>query len=532
MLLFSLLQFTGVRILAAKLVEQWLKIAKGETMTITSQNLIVVNKEYVQSPHIPIILNKGVIYSESNKDANDESASLDEPMTMNGMIDRDENDSDRDVVNENNCNEGLVYKFTVKDGMQILAKVSDSSSPKKLNNQISRSNDSAIGSDSDDSKMLKVRNNNSSSDKKSKDDKDASKHSSDRSKSKDRSRDKDRKSGSSSSSSHKTSSSKSSSSSSTKNNTSSSSNNHSSSSSKSHKSSNGSSGSKNGSSSSSSSSRDKSKDKHRSSSSHSKSSSGSSRDKEKRDDKDAKSKSEASKLSQADKDKATLAKVLPQAITKIGKIPKKPSSGDDKSTSETATDEEKKAAAAKKKSISIEVRKDADRPKTVKTYNSQFRSHGLAEEAPPPPSRRDLKKPSTTPTPGTTIPSVPTKRSLSPSSSATKDIEKKIKVSSPTSEKPGAIKLIPAKPKRKYLPTFGFTNFDSNYSFTDRVLGELCEQCAMNHQRLQHKYTLSMIKINSLSLLNNILNETKNRRQISSDLSYSIFRFHSGDKLI
>lgn len=505
-------------------------------MTITSQNLIVVNKEYVQSPHIPIILNKGVIYSESNKDAHDESASLDEPININGIIDRDENDSDRDVVNENNCNEGLVYKFTVKDGMQILAKVSDSSSPKKLTNQISRSNDSAIGSDSDDSKMLKVRNNNnssSSSDRKSKDDKDASKHSSDRSKSKDRSRDKDRKSGSSSSSSHKSSSSKSSSSSSTKHSTSSSSNNHSSSSSKSHKSSNGSSGSKNGSSSSSSSSRDKSKDKHRSSSSsHSKSSSGSSRDKEKRDDKDAKSKSEASKLSQADKDKATLAKVLPQAITKIGKIPKKPSSGDDKSTSEAATDEEKKAAAAKKKSISIEVRKDADRPKTVKTYNSQFRSHGLAEEAPPPPSRRDLKKPSTTPTPGATIPSASTKRSLSPSSSATKEIEKKIKVSSPTSEKPGAIKLIPAKPKREYLQTLNFTNFDSNYSLTDRVLGELCERCAMNHQRSQHKYTLSMIKIISLSLLNNILNETKNRQQIPSDLSYSIFRSHSGDKLI
>lgn len=480
---FCFLQFTGVRILAAKLVEQWLKIAKGETMTIASQNLIVVNKEYVQSSHPSIIHNhNGIIYSDTNKDANDGSTSLDEPMTVNGIIDRDESDSDKDVVNENNCNEGLVYKFTVKDGKPGLAKVSDSSSPKKLNHQLSRSID---GSDSDESKMLKVRNTNNSNDKKSRDDKDATKHSSsDRSKSKDRSRDKDRKSGSSSSSSLKTSSNISSKSSSTSKHSSSSGSNNqnSSSSSKSHRSSG--SGSKNGSSSSSSSSRDKSKDKRRSSSS-STSKTSSSRDK--RDDKDdKKSKSDASKLSQADQDKATLAKVLPQAITKIGKIPKKSSSVDDKSSSEIATDDDKKAATVKKKSISIEVRRDADRPKTVKTYNSQFRSHGLAEEAPPPPSRRDLKKPSTTtPTPGTTIPSsnpVAVKRSLSPTTSATKDIEKKLKVSSPTSEKPGAIKLIPAKPKRKYLLTLNHTNFVSHHLFTDRVYDELCERCAIVNQ--------------------------------------------------
>lgn len=452
-------------------------------MTIASQNLIIVNKEYVQSPHTPIILNKGIMYSDSNKDAIDESTSLDEPMTINELIDRDENDSDKDGVNENNCNEGLVYKFTVKDGKQILAKVSDSMSPKKSNNHIMRGTDGAISSDSDESKLLKARNTNSSTDKKPKDDKDATKHSSDRSKSKDRSRDKDRKTGSSSSSSHKTnsSSSKSSSSSSSKANLSSSSHNHSSSSSKSHKSS-----SKSGSSSSRSSSHDKSKDKHRSTSasnsSHTKSSSSSGRDKDRRDDKDAKSKSEAPKLSQAEKDKATLAKVLPQSITKIGKIPKKQPSSDDKSSGETVTDDDKKAIAAKRKSISIEVRKDADRPKTVKTYNSQFRSHGLAEEAPPPPSRRDLKKPSTTPTPGLSIPSsnpLPIKRPLSPSSSATKDIEKKTKLlSSPTSEKPGAIKLIPAKPKRKYLPMPNYTNFDSHHSFADRGCGELFERYA------------------------------------------------------
>lgn len=484
--------------MAAKLVEQWLKIAKGETMTISGQNLIVVNKEYVQSSHSPIILNKGLMYSDSNKEVTVESESIDEPMANNEIIDRDEIDSDKDVIDESNCNKGLVYKFTVKDGKQILAKVSDSSSPKKMNMHISRSNDSAISSDSDESKLHKSRNSVNTTDTKSKDEK----YSGDRSKSKDRSRDKDRKS-SSSASLHKTSSS-SSKPSSSKHGSSSSSNNHSSSSSKSQKSSSGS--SKVGSSSSSNSSREKSKDKRRSSTtSQSKSFSNSSRDKEKRDDKDGKSKSEASKISQADKDKATLAKVLPQSITKIGKIPKRSSTGDDKndkSSSESAADV--KAAIAKKKSISIEVRKEADRPKTVKTYNSQFRSHGLAEEAPPPPSRRDLKKPSTAPTPGITLLSnpLPGKRSLSPSSSASKEFEKKIKVASPTIEKPGAIKLIPAKPKRKYFPLIDFTNFDSHYLFAARVFRELCERYEMTVGAHSISIILSLnpIKIISLSL--------------------------------
>ncbi|KAL9707392.1 hypothetical protein quinque_010910 [Culex quinquefasciatus] len=90
------------------------------------------------------------------------------------------------------------------------------------------------------------------------------------------------------------------------------------------------------------------------------------------------------------------------------------------------------------------------RPKTVKTYNANFRSHGLTEEAPPPPSRKGLKKPSsgTTTAPvqavgSTATGTVPTKRSSPTRSSKDGPPEKKTR-EEPT-ERPGAIKLIPAK---------------------------------------------------------------------------------------
>lgn len=213
-------------------------------------------------------------------------------------------------------------------------------------------------------------------------------------------------------------------------------------------------------SSSSSSSRDKSKgsekDRDRSiksSSSSSKSSSKSSsssssklnQSKEKRDSID-------DKVSQSMKDKDTLTKVIPPSINKLGKIPKKPATD-----SEAATE----SVSLKKSSISIEVKKDAEnRPKTVKTFNSQFRSHGLAEEAPPPPSRRGLQRPSSQPTAGASIPAtIATKRS-SPPPSEKKDAivpEKKLKIDTTLTvvEKPG-IKLIPAKPKSEYLPKVSF----------------------------------------------------------------------------
>uniref|UniRef100_A0A182TBH4 TFIIS N-terminal domain-containing protein n=1 Tax=Anopheles maculatus TaxID=74869 RepID=A0A182TBH4_9DIPT len=117
---------------------------------------------------------------------------------------------------------------------------------------------------------------------------------------------------------------------------------------------------------------------------------------------------------------------------------------------------------SKKASISIEVRNPENRPKTVKTYNSQFRSHGLIEEAPPPPSRKGLKKPSSSASPaapssssisssatvgstaiGTVKRSSPTPASGRDATLAGAPVEKKAK-EDPV-ERPGSIKLIPPK---------------------------------------------------------------------------------------
>uniref|UniRef100_A0A182P5H8 TFIIS N-terminal domain-containing protein n=1 Tax=Anopheles epiroticus TaxID=199890 RepID=A0A182P5H8_9DIPT len=122
---------------------------------------------------------------------------------------------------------------------------------------------------------------------------------------------------------------------------------------------------------------------------------------------------------------------------------------------------------SKKASISIEVRNPENRPKTVKTYNSQFRSHGLIEEAPPPPSRKGLKKPSSSTS--SSSPSTASGSSSSGSTSIGSTAIGTMKRSSPVSsgrdavmagapvekkaredplERPGSIKLIP--PKRQH----------------------------------------------------------------------------------
>lgn len=402
---------TGVRILAAKLVEQWLKIARGE---ISSQSTNVINKENLLASQSQIIVNNMNV--ENSLDC----------LPMSEINENDVTDSVNDSLSERDGNEGLVFKITVRDGKQTLAKVSETS-PKK--NHI-KDLDGSTKSEKKSSSSSK------SSDSRSKDGKD-------REKNKDRHH---KKSSSSSSSSHKSSSSsgKSSSSSSSKHSSSSSSSSKSHSKSSSNSSSNNSSSHKS-SSSSSSSSRDKDRSKSKSKSSSSSSSSSSSKERREKDEK--------SKVSQAEKDKDTLAKIALAPPPKV-KIPKKSSDDTEKPTTENGT------STIKKKSISIEVRKDTEnRPKTAKTYNSQFRNHGLAEEAPPPPSRRDLKKPSSVPTTGLAItPTNPVKRSLSPTSTV-KEIDKKMKLqtpSSPTVEKPGAIKLIPPKAKRKYQFKFDF----------------------------------------------------------------------------
>lgn len=120
---------------------------------------------------------------------------------------------------------------------------------------------------------------------------------------------------------------------------------------------------------------------------------------------------------------------------------------------------------SKKASISIEIKKDAEKSSAVKTYKSQFRSHGLTEEAPPPPSRKGLKKPLTQPIvippPILPAPTLSLKRTSPPPKESPTEKRAKIDIisSSPTSvpEKVGGVKLIAPKPKRKLILEF-FTN--------------------------------------------------------------------------
>ncbi|XP_041978594.1 serine/threonine-protein phosphatase 1 regulatory subunit 10 [Aricia agestis] len=200
----------------------------------------------------------------------------------------------------------------------------------------------------------------------------------------------------------------------------------------------------------SSSSRDKDKDKKRdkdrhsssSSSSKSKSSSGSSssskktssssksKDEKKSDTSLDKEKSKEKEKKVSDKEKSSLevvGKPLSPSIKKLGKIPK---------LSEVKRE---------KPSISIEVRKPEDpKPKTVKTFHSKFRKHGLEEEIQPPPSRASLlTKKQLPPLPPTvSIPKRPSPiHNETPPEKKPKTIE----------DKPGAIKLIPPKPKPMVL---------------------------------------------------------------------------------
>lgn len=412
--------------MATRLVEQWLKIARGE---ISSQNSNVFNKENLLDPQSQINVKPVQMFSDQSLDDAGDLNTVDSSLCVSQINENDVTDCANEL-GETEESEGLVFKITMKDGKQTLAKISETS-PKKNGNRI---RDLLRESDSDE-RSTKMRTDKSKDEKRS----DENRPKED----KDRDKNKDHHKKLSSSSSHRSSGSKSSSSSkhsgsSSGSGSSKSSSNHS----KTHKSSSSTSSSHK-SSSSSSISRDKDRHKSSSKSTTSGLSSSSNNPKDKR--------LESSKT-QAEKDKDTLAKIQPKSLEKVGKIPKKPSSDD----SAKKSVENETTVAAKKKSISIEVRKDSEnRPKTVKTYNSQFRSHGLGEEAPPPPSRRDLKKTATVPTNG--IPIVP-KRSLSPTNTA-RELEKKMKLCTlPTVEKPGAIKLIPAKPKRKYLSENYLTN--------------------------------------------------------------------------
>lgn len=197
--------------------------------------------------------------------------------------------------------------------------------------------------------------------------------------------------------------------------------------------------------------KDKERSSHRSSSS-SKSSSkhSSSRDKDREKDKDKRKKDVEKK--QAEKDKETLSFLTPASSIKMQRIPKRQLTGSNCENKEESSSKAVKTSDAavvekKKPSISIEVRK-GDKPKTVKTINSQFRNHGLAEDPPPPPSRKALNKKSANaiaPALSATASTISTSK-LAITPTLNKKIEKALETEVP--ERVGGVKLI--KPKREY----------------------------------------------------------------------------------
>jgi protein phosphatase 1 regulatory subunit 10 len=207
-------------------------------------------------------------------------------------------------------------------------------------------------------------------------------------------------------------------------------------------------------------SREKSKDK--------------SKDKECRKDREAKDKDSKVKDKkqtiekvnvQSERDRAALAKLIPPTISKLGKIPKKPRPEEPQSpivdVKKLSSSDVKKPPisepTSRKPSISIESRKPSDsaRPKTVKTFNSKFRSTGLEEEAKPPPSRTVKKNIMPMNKKPVKLPSL---KHPSPSKELSMPPEKKLKSAvadtgiddTKKNDKSGSIKLIPPRPKRKY----------------------------------------------------------------------------------
>lgn len=567
----------GVRTLASRLVEQWLKIVKGEAapnsvpaqiMTVpvqsnatVGQTAIIPSSQQQQQQHSANaqqtidVTENATVHMQDFKLAQQSTASISinqqdqerqqqlqerlQPQTVQ-VVGKVQQAQVQQQITQQQCKKQSfvvvstssslpVYKITIRDGNQVLAKVeTDAANISNVLNTASTSTDNghapnvtqevkpeaeelnetenisaasgqddAVDVQSDDSghvhsevkqTVVSSKDNQDTESVKSKDIKDSKDIiSSDSGKSSDKenrdSHKKDDKKSSSSSDKkssghhHSSSSSLSSSSSSKSSKHGTSSSTHRSSST-SHRSSSHRSGSSSSSSKNSSSNKDRSskdKDKHHSSSSskHSSNRSKSERDKEREKEK------EKQKKDQAEKDKATLEKVQGQALSsKMGKIPKKrtedekssDANGRKSSTESRDSSKENKEKADSKKdtvaklitekkniSISIENRKNSQdsgtRPKTVKTFNSKFRSTGLEEEVKPPPPRS--KKATPVVDKKTLPPKLPLKRP-----SPLRDVpmvEKRVKLSldspttPPSDEKKGGIKLIPPKPKRKYI---------------------------------------------------------------------------------
>jgi protein phosphatase 1 regulatory subunit 10 len=541
----------GVRTLASRLVEQWLKMVKGEAMPSVQQNVTVPNSVHPSlsqtsvTQTLPSNTNGSTIVTSQTINSENavtvqssdshihqsspviQPAQVQQPVAKVTSPQKSQSlTSTSDKPQITTVSPPSVYRITIRDGKQVLTQVQtdaaninsisvnslnsevngvDSALPQEDDKEDSPENSDAVierlspenGTANEVSKITsnEIEDNGAVTSKevdetdniknkeiKDKDHKDEKSSSSDSSKSSDKeNRDKkDDKKSVSSSSDKKGSHSSSSSKSSSKHSSSSSKHSSSKHSSSSHRSS-----SKSSSSSRDKSSRDKEKDKHHSSSSSKSSSSRSKTDR----DKDKEKEKEKLKKDQAEKDKATLEKVQSQSLsTKMGKIPKKKADeekSEDSPSRKSSTDSKdslkenkdkldpKKIAEKKNISISIENRKNSQeqgsRPKTVKTFNSKFRSTGLEEEVKPP--LRGAKKPvSSVPDKKVLPPKLPLKRPSPLRETPTVDKKAKLTLDSPTTppsdEKKGGIKLIPAKPKCKYTSlTFLLKESISNSNF-------------------------------------------------------------------
>lgn len=393
--------------MASNLVEQWLTIVKDVTKqeAASHQHQQQLQQQVVIPADQLIMAGDDQLTLDSTVTMLLESSNDPEPMEIDETISNDANT----IVSENGVDTSLRIKF-VRDGKKVISRIvavrTDSNATDDANTEAAAIPPSATADDVDavaavvktedsegtdkenSDKKQSVPKKSSSSSSSSKTSSSSSSRDRDKDKDRDRSRDKSKSRSSSSSSSSKSSSRDKDRRDRDKDR---------------HK--------HNGSSSSSSSS------KHRSSSSSKSSSSSSSKDK--KDPKD--------KEKQAEKDKDTLAKIQPQTLAKIGRIPKK-------------TEDSKKEP--RKTSFSVEVRDaNEEKPKTVKVYNSKMRSTGLLEEAKPPPPRSATKKTAAPPTLPATI---PTKRS-SPIRDTIPPPEKRSRLI----DADKGIKLIPPKPKRK-----------------------------------------------------------------------------------
>ncbi|XP_067001508.2 serine/threonine-protein phosphatase 1 regulatory subunit 10 isoform X1 [Anabrus simplex] len=168
---------------------------------------------------------------------------------------------------------------------------------------------------------------------------------------------------------------------------------------------------------------------------------------------------------QLEKDRATLAKLIPPTISKLGKIPKVKKNEESAKPSEPKNSvldikkpEIKKpipVVETKKASISIEVRRNDVRPKTVKKFHSKFRSTGLEEEVKPPPSRPIKKLPPPPEKKPIKFPSLkrpsPPRENILPEKKLKPTIPEIVPEEVKKNEKNGSIKLIPPRPKPCFL---------------------------------------------------------------------------------